>query len=737
MEAAGTEDNTLTQGSPASPSNSTSGNQPNDLLFEAVRKVVTSEVISELAWRLPLLSLTLAATAIGSAILDGAVTRLFAGYWLAVAGFYLISFGLFLQKNLRNVYLFASCSAVAAILWWVGLPLFNIGSGRFAQMIFVLLVLSIAGVPWPKRTNITLFAIYIAVALSSSFRWPSSSLFLVITLLVSILGLRISALSFLGLMCRATLPILVKACESFSSVMTSVRLLAWNMCLVADTHRALILVGQSKCELMGDGRLIESNVDQVFLLGLRQRLESNHENEAMISFDQFGEQFLPAFTDWFGSKPRAVFFAKFAAVLDNREERITIILPCMMGTRLAGAARVARALSVMSSVIRLSLGATRSRFISSDVLRATERAVSEKDQDVNQLIHLVNNVAQEISIGCDSCRELLSESASATAEKARIIGEIEGIEAAARVLSAGVSDLKWLKELSRTRVVGRVEKVELATVVEELHSYAKYRALRRGEKFYLENLVSDELALLVPSREFLEASLRLLLRLSEYRIKESKGIKLQILSEAGNVVFRFWDQGESLSRTKQQLLLAGEGDYANLEREEHLIKAVVNLAKLSKGSASFGSAEPDFSNCFELKLPSAEIQKATQKRKDAWILLVDDKVQITSFYARVAEALQLTYETADSVDRAEELVKSNGCPLLVITDIQLGESSGLDLVRSLRRQFGNAVPIIVVSGNTEPGIAEAVHSSGATKYLTKPVGRGKLFAEINAILSQK
>lgn len=707
-----------------------------EALFQGVRKVVTSEVISELAWRLPLLSLFLASIVIGAALTQAAATHMLAAYWLAVAGFYTISFGLFLQKNLRHVYLFASSSALAAVLWWAALPLFEVGSAGFAQVVFLLLVLSVAGVPWPKRTNITLFVVYLVVVVLSSFRWSSPWLFLVSTMMVAALGLRVSALSYLGLMCRATLPLLVKACESFSSVVTSIRLLAWHMTLVADTAGALVVIGNTRSELVVDGEIRNSTVDDVYLLGLRQRVEGREESDGLIALSEFGKQFYSAFLDWFGFVPVGLYYSRFVAVVDNKEEKITVYLPCSSGARLAGRARVLRALAVMSAVIRISLSATRSRFISSDVLRATERAVSEKDQDVNQLIHLVNNVAQEIAIGCENCKELIGLNEIGSEDRLKIKTELFQLESAARVMAAGVSDLKWLKELSRTKVVGRMEKVELSSVIEEVQSYASYRSGRKGEEFSLINEVKGELALLVPNREFLEASLRLLIRVAEKRLIQERKISFRVSHSGTSVVFCCLDSGVALDALRQKNLLDNSFEVASADREEYLLRAVQNLAGLCNGSAGFKSAPAGFGNAFELSIPAVEIAQPTTGRSDQWVLLVDDKAQITTFYARAAEALQLTYETADSVERAEALVKKNGAPSLVITDIQLGESSGLDLVKSLRAQFGSVLPIIVVSGNTEPGIADEVHNAGATKYLTKPVGRRKLFAEINEILGR-
>ena len=119
-----------------------------------------------------------------------------------------------------------------------------------------------------------------------------------------------------------------------------------------------------------------------------------------------------------------------------------------------------------------------------------------------------------------------------------------------------------------------------------------------------------------------------------------------------------------------------------------------------------------------------------------WVLLVDDSEQVATFYSRVAEALGLRYFTADSVDVAQDILKREGEPDLVITDIQLGSGSGLDLVRSIRSEFGDDMPVIVVSGHADSDIGEQVKRAGGTKFLHKPVGRRRLFAEITNVLGE-
>src|SRR5690606_19672527 len=129
------------------------------------------------------------------------------------------------------------------------------------------------------------------------------------------------------------------------------------------------------------------------------------------------------------------------------------------------------------------------------------------------------------------------------------------------------------------------------------------------------------------------------------------------------------------------------------------------------------------------------IENKVLKSSTNWVLLVDDNLQVAGFYQRIAEALGLKYQTADSFQGAVDIISRHGRPRLVITDIQLSNSSGLDLVEYLRKTYDQSLPIIVISGNENNEIEQKVYDSGASKYLRKPLGRRKLFSEIEDLLT--
>lgn len=97
------------------------------------------------------------------------------------------------------------------------------------------------------------------------------------------------------------------------------------------------------------------------------------------------------------------------------------------------------------------------------------------------------------------------------------------------------------------------------------------------------------------------------------------------------------------------------------------------------------------------------------------------------------EALrEMLHETMSS-DRFEVLVAATGAEALelaacyeldaVLTDLEIPGMSGLDLCRALRRQndsFARNVPIWIMTGSHEAGIAKQVIDAGACGLLRKP-----------------
>lgn len=73
-------------------------------------------------------------------------------------------------------------------------------------------------------------------------------------------------------------------------------------------------------------------------------------------------------------------------------------------------------------------------------------------------------------------------------------------------------------------------------------------------------------------------------------------------------------------------------------------------------------------------------------------------------------------------------------PNAIILDISMPGGTGLQVLRQLKNSTKtNRIPIIVVTGSVEPGMAETVKKLGADEFLTKPPN----FDQLDSILSRR
>ena len=118
------------------------------------------------------------------------------------------------------------------------------------------------------------------------------------------------------------------------------------------------------------------------------------------------------------------------------------------------------------------------------------------------------------------------------------------------------------------------------------------------------------------------------------------------------------------------------------------------------------------------------------RANETTILAVDDDLGILDTIRGVLEADQLTVELCSEPSRLwEELERVN--PDLLMLDIEMPGASGLELCRAVRNDpRWSALPVLVLTGRSEPGTAEDIFVAGADDYIAKPFGGRELSARI-------
>jgi two-component system response regulator MtrA len=102
------------------------------------------------------------------------------------------------------------------------------------------------------------------------------------------------------------------------------------------------------------------------------------------------------------------------------------------------------------------------------------------------------------------------------------------------------------------------------------------------------------------------------------------------------------------------------------------------------------------------------------------VFAVDDDPVMRTIIRVAAEHMNLAVETVAGPQELKTAMQ-NSPPSLFVIDVDLGSTNGLDIVRELRANPGNAnVPILVLSGHADVATRDNAFSAGADDYMLKP-----------------
>ncbi|MFC6336923.1 response regulator [Pseudomonas sp. CCM 7891] len=109
------------------------------------------------------------------------------------------------------------------------------------------------------------------------------------------------------------------------------------------------------------------------------------------------------------------------------------------------------------------------------------------------------------------------------------------------------------------------------------------------------------------------------------------------------------------------------------------------------------------------------------------VLIVDDDQDARELLAEILSQDGIRCMTAASGEAAWALLKSSSSSIgLLITDLRMEPSNGLELIRQVRSSPRAALPIIVMSGDAEaPDVIDAMHMD-VVDFLLKPLDSEKL-----------
>jgi two-component system chemotaxis response regulator CheY len=115
---------------------------------------------------------------------------------------------------------------------------------------------------------------------------------------------------------------------------------------------------------------------------------------------------------------------------------------------------------------------------------------------------------------------------------------------------------------------------------------------------------------------------------------------------------------------------------------------------------------------------------------DKSILVTDDSTIMRMFLVMNLKRM-LTVNIAEAVNGADALLKlKSGKFDLLLTDMNMPEMDGADLIRQVRLGLKSDMPIVIITTKGETRDRDAGMTLGANGYLTKPVNPAELIKTV-------
>ena len=115
------------------------------------------------------------------------------------------------------------------------------------------------------------------------------------------------------------------------------------------------------------------------------------------------------------------------------------------------------------------------------------------------------------------------------------------------------------------------------------------------------------------------------------------------------------------------------------------------------------------------------------------LIAEDDLIMLKTIEHRLKKDGHTVILAADGREALKELEVSS--PDLIITDIMMPFSSGLEIVEAAKKKAGKKIPVIVLSAMGQENVVLEAFQLGADDYITKPFSPNELSMRVKRYLS--
>jgi two-component system chemotaxis response regulator CheY len=94
------------------------------------------------------------------------------------------------------------------------------------------------------------------------------------------------------------------------------------------------------------------------------------------------------------------------------------------------------------------------------------------------------------------------------------------------------------------------------------------------------------------------------------------------------------------------------------------------------------------------------------------------------------------YAVVEAVDGKDALTKLSGSIDLIISDVNMPEMNGIELVRNVRASGAyKYVPILMLTTESQPAMKQEGKAAGATGWIVKPFRPDQLISVVQRVLA--
>ena len=122
-------------------------------------------------------------------------------------------------------------------------------------------------------------------------------------------------------------------------------------------------------------------------------------------------------------------------------------------------------------------------------------------------------------------------------------------------------------------------------------------------------------------------------------------------------------------------------------------------------------------------------------------LIVDDERQVCEQTAILLEKIKIAAQWrlsgSEAVERVKEMHREGRDIDLCLIDWKMPDMDGVEVTRRIRKEVGNAVPIVMISAYDISEVEEEARAAGVNGFLPKPLYRSSVYAAIKSALEHK